>query len=124
MENDGGPAFPVTEQHGSNNGMPGMNLRQHYAGLAFAALIAQGYDLEHAPKMAFESADALIRAGQTPPVALPKPFNPADLTVTERGAFAELTKLHSFDFLPADVQANAKAAAAWLQKRASDDIPF
>lgn len=34
---DGGPAFPASEDHGLNSGMPGMSLRDHYAGLAMAA---------------------------------------------------------------------------------------
>ena len=28
---DGGPAFPTTEEHGFNNGEPGMTLRDYFA---------------------------------------------------------------------------------------------
>ena len=40
--NDGGPVFPSTEANGLNSGMPGMSLRQHYAGLAMQGLLASG----------------------------------------------------------------------------------
>lgn len=43
--NDGGPAFPITEANGANNGMPGMSLRDFFAAKAMTSLI-EGYEFE------------------------------------------------------------------------------
>lgn len=34
----GGPAFPATEAHGLNSGLPGMTLRDYFAAKAFPAV--------------------------------------------------------------------------------------
>lgn len=34
------PAYPVTEANGSNDGQPGMLLRDHFAGLAMQGLLS------------------------------------------------------------------------------------
>ena len=38
--NDGGPAFPATEQHGLNSGVSGMTLRDYFAAKAMIALLS------------------------------------------------------------------------------------
>jgi len=38
--NTGGPAFPTLEEHGFDNGMTGMTLRDYFAAKAMAQLIA------------------------------------------------------------------------------------
>ena len=64
-----GPAFPATEAHGLNNGLPGMTLRQWYAGLAMQGLIAQssgtalGSPVGAGAAYAFAMADAMIVEG-------------------------------------------------------------
>lgn len=46
--NNGGPAFPTGEEHGFNNGEPGMTLRDYFAAKApvttMDAMIACGFD--------------------------------------------------------------------------------
>lgn len=146
MENfDGGPAFPITEQHGSNSGMPGMSLRQHYAGLlmqteamtcgvpgeACEALVKAAHDKGMDPmdpidlmaQNAMDGADALIRASACPPQRVHVPFDPLKLTNDERAAMDRLVNWDCFDDLPEDVKANAKAVARSLK---DDDfsIPF
>lgn len=39
--NDGGPAFPGTEEHGCNSGWSGMTLRDYFAAKAMAALLRE-----------------------------------------------------------------------------------
>lgn len=122
---DGGPAFPATEQNGCNSGVPGMSLRQHYAGKAMAALVMQGFDIEQTPDMAFETADAMIRAGNNPPKKLEQPFDPAKLTNDERAAMDRLTGWPYFDDLPTELKERATATAAFLKTDFADDsIPF
>lgn len=65
----GGPAFP-TEQgedlHGNWNQTydPGMSLRQWYAGLALQGWLMNGdFGEDVCVKMAWETADAMIKAG-------------------------------------------------------------
>ena len=63
------PAFPVTEANGSNDGQPGMTLRDHFAGLAMhqflaGAVLPPGFDagaqLAMLSARAYECADAMI----------------------------------------------------------------
>jgi hypothetical protein len=67
--NDGGPAFPVPATdatHGRTHD-GGMSLRQHFAGLAMAALL--GREDEHIyghgkiAELAYKQADAMIAEG-------------------------------------------------------------
>ena len=70
--NHGGPAFPepfVPQSSGvSLNMHPGMSLRQHFAGLAMAALLSredtQIYGAEQIARIAYQQADAMIAAGE------------------------------------------------------------
>ena len=59
-----GPAFPCTEAHGLNSGVPGMSLRQWYAGLAMRGWAADGgVDVEAGARWAFKLADAMLAEG-------------------------------------------------------------
>jgi hypothetical protein len=75
--NNGGPAFPC-ETYGHRNGKEttiptnGMSLRQHFAGLAMAALLSRedtiangAEELMHRElaRLAYQQADAMIAAG-------------------------------------------------------------
>ncbi len=58
--NDGGPAFPRDQQEW---GVPGMSLRDWFAGQALAGLMAEGSCFtEDAAKGAYFAADAMIAA--------------------------------------------------------------
>ena len=75
--NDGGPAFPVVKQVNANGDVvqweaPGMSLRQHFAGLAMAALlgredtIANGAEAQmfrELARLSYAQADAMIAEG-------------------------------------------------------------
>jgi hypothetical protein len=74
---DGGPAFPVPDSHYANGqvqyGTCGMSLRQHFAGLAMAALLSRedtiangAEELVHRElaRLAYQQADAMIAAGE------------------------------------------------------------
>ncbi len=60
---DGGPAFPHARP---SMNQQGMSLREHFAGLAMnAEIISQGLegrDIDHIAAMAYEMADAMLRA--------------------------------------------------------------
>ena len=65
--NNGGPAFPVAWESS------GMSLRQHFAGLAMAALLSRedtiangAEELMHRElaRLAYQQADAMIAAGE------------------------------------------------------------
>ena len=67
----GGPAFPATEDHGMNSGMPGMTLRDYFAAKAMQTLLGSEYTSEHGlhegwmTSLAHESymvADAMLKA--------------------------------------------------------------
>lgn len=70
-----GPAFPCTEANGLNNGVPGMTLRQYYAGLAMQGLLACGaltmaqdnrirpFNEQEISDLAFHMADAMLAEG-------------------------------------------------------------
>lgn len=118
---DGGPAFPSADPYVHD----GMSLRQHYAGKAMAALVMQGFDIEQTPPIAFETADAMIRASHTPPQKVEQPFDPAKLTRIERDALGHLTSTGLLIRLPADVRAMASACAEFVEPAEEDDgIPF
>lgn len=67
---DAHPAFPVSEKNGSNEGMPGMSLRDYFAAKAMAAIIrgANGMTLgaDHEgnnrtiSNVAYSMADAML----------------------------------------------------------------
>jgi hypothetical protein len=74
--NNGGPAFPEhwkpLEEYGDSL-RPGMSLRQHFAGLAMAALLSRedtiangAEELMHRElaRLAYQQADAMIAAGE------------------------------------------------------------
>ena len=56
---DGGPAVPFYEGHG---GVPGMTLRDYFAGQALAGPCADGWQIESVVKCCYEIADAMIAA--------------------------------------------------------------
>ena len=67
--NNGGPAFPVWELNGSGNPEMtcfGMTLRDYFAAKAMQADLTaggiEGCDVEAAAAMAYEMADAMIKA--------------------------------------------------------------
>ena len=70
--NDGGPAFPVTLDHRGCVGAYGMSLRQHFAGLAMAALLgredtlangAEARMFRELARLSYAQADAMIAEG-------------------------------------------------------------
>jgi hypothetical protein len=149
-DDDGGPAFPVSN---FSTAMPGtveegkrmargMSLRQHYAGLlmqgelttcgvpgeACDALVKAAHDRGMDPidlmaQNAMDGADALIRASACPPQRIYVPFDPATLTNDQRAAMDRLIDWLYFDDLPEDVKANAKAVNRFIQM-GDDSIPF
>lgn len=62
--NNGGPAFPNKDELG--NMIPGMSLRDYFAGQALAGLLTQPAEDEYGPKCfaeaAYEMADAMLKA--------------------------------------------------------------
>jgi hypothetical protein len=61
---DGGYAYPTHAAHGNQ---PGMTLRDYFAGLALAALVAAGDEgagdrLTEVPAYAYQIADAMLAA--------------------------------------------------------------
>ena len=66
--NDGGPAFPLIAEW-ANPQTNGMSLRQHFAGLAMAALLAREdghiYGYDRIAGLAYALADAMIAEGTT-----------------------------------------------------------
>lgn len=59
---DGGCVFPGTEVNGLNMGVPGMSMRQYYAGLAMQGILAYGKYANPIDMagFAFVLADAMI----------------------------------------------------------------
>lgn len=63
------PAFPCTEAHGLNSGVPGMSLRQYYAGLAMQSILQTCNEFPDETWRtglaidAFRMADAMIAEG-------------------------------------------------------------
>jgi hypothetical protein len=55
---DGGPAFPVSWEHGSVYPLPGMALRDYFAAAAMPQILA-GYRSEGLPLIAQEAFDGL-----------------------------------------------------------------
>jgi len=145
MENfDGGPAFPITERNGSNSGMPGMSLREYYAGQlmhgelttcgvpgeACEALVRAAADKGMDPidlmaQNAMDGADALIRASAWPPQRVAVPFDPSTLTTGELDAMERMTWWTHFGDLPTEIKDRATKAAEYLKAVGEDDgIPF
>ena len=60
----GGPAFPATEEHGLNSGMPGMTLRDYFAAKALNGLFSAGGGISAQPAEwahdAYRMADAML----------------------------------------------------------------
>ena len=77
--NDGGPAFPGTEENGMNSGMPGMTLRDYFAAkalqaqhTAFSAMEQwHGWTEDEMAADAYKKADAMLKARSTPIAAAP-----------------------------------------------------
>lgn len=74
---DGGPAFPATTEHGCNNGVWGMMLRDYFAAKAMQSYIAHlsgsgnGAVSRHYDEAACESyliADSMLRARKEKPL--------------------------------------------------------
>ena len=57
----GGPAFPVEHLHEE-----GMNLQEHFAGLAMQALIPRGMCFVDTAKHAYAMADAMLQERNKP----------------------------------------------------------
>lgn len=63
--NDGGPAFPYPSEYWGN-GQPGMSLRDWFAGMAISGLLADpGMKPEDAVEIAFQAADAMLKARES-----------------------------------------------------------
>ena len=70
-----GSVFPCTEANGLNNGVPGMTLRQYYAGLAMQGMLCNGFipnivgpdgstlQSDNYAECAFRMADAMLAEG-------------------------------------------------------------
>lgn len=63
-EQTGGPAFPTLEEHGFNEGAPGMTLRDYFAAKAMQGIVSRGglLDVQHVTKTAYQYADAMLKA--------------------------------------------------------------
>lgn len=64
---NGGPAFPATEEHGCNSGWSGMNLRDYFAAKAMQGMLAnqhpyQASDEHMFARDAYVMADAMLKA--------------------------------------------------------------
>jgi hypothetical protein len=67
IKNNTDPAFPTTEEHGFNSGMPGMTLRDYFAAKTLTgAFNSRGFTDEFSFKekaeWVYEMADAMIEA--------------------------------------------------------------
>ena len=64
--NDGGPAFPGTDQNGLNSGMPGMTLRDYFAAKAMTGICASSptdnFTDQRIAREAYNLADAMLKA--------------------------------------------------------------
>lgn len=61
-KNDGGPAFPIPDP--TENGDPGMSLRDHFAGLAMQAILGGICTIVGGtPNLAFDDEAAFLYAG-------------------------------------------------------------
>ena len=70
-----GSVFPCTEANGLNNGVPGMTLREYYAGLAMQGMLCNGFipnivgpdgstlQSDNYAECAFRMADAMLAEG-------------------------------------------------------------
>lgn len=63
---DGGAAFPAAEEHGMNNGMPGMSLRDYFAAQAMHGICSHpdtwGHTVVGIAATAYCVADAMLKA--------------------------------------------------------------
>lgn len=60
------PAFPLTEANGSNNGEPGMTLRDYFAAHALANEYTEHKgDPSRVAKWAYDIADAMLKARES-----------------------------------------------------------
>ena len=67
--NDGGPAFPVTTDHGSVYALPGMTLRDYFAAKALQGMLADkssGYPHREYACDAYSLADAMLAERKQP----------------------------------------------------------
>lgn len=86
MSNKQNPAFPTLAEHGINNGMPGMTMREYFAAKATAE------DLEQfMPKTIGDVADKLLELG------LIEPFTNAGRAYVQRD-YAKLKAWAKFQY--------------------------
>jgi hypothetical protein len=57
---DGGPAFPRSDELGLHRAIPGMSLRDWFAGMAMQGMLADGIAHDGAPRFAYRLADAML----------------------------------------------------------------
>ncbi|MDZ7892364.1 MAG: hypothetical protein U5L73_11480 [Rhodoferax sp.] len=66
-QDNSGPAFPTLEEHGFNQGMPGMSLRDYFAAQALTGMLADP-NLKAMPdefaRRSYALADAMLEARQ------------------------------------------------------------
>lgn len=67
MDDDGGPAFPISIPGCGDNGMHGMSLRDWFAGQALMAALGQSFDgpgtyVDQVSRTVYEVADAMLKA--------------------------------------------------------------
>ena len=68
-KNDGGPAFPVYDDHGQYVNGGGATLRDYFAAKAmqgFAAGLERGDNVDVLPSLCYQMADAMLKARETP----------------------------------------------------------
>lgn len=63
-QENGGPAFPATEAHGLNSGVPGMTLRDYFAAAAMQGLLASEVlaTNDEFASYSYEMADCMLKA--------------------------------------------------------------
>ena len=69
-KNDGGPAFPVYDDHGQYVNGGGMTLRDYFAGRAMQSYLLDkdrdSFTFEQWAQASYEMADAMLKARETP----------------------------------------------------------
>ena len=67
-KNDGGPAFPVYDDHGQYVNGGGMTLRDYFAGRAMQSYLLDkdrdSFTFEQWAQASYEMADAMLKAGR------------------------------------------------------------
>lgn len=139
MSDDGGPAFPVSEEEarGRVAGVyGGMSCRALFAALLMPRAVdciceksPDGYPLDLAAVSAVAGADALLRALAEPrPQPEPKfpEFNAYAATEMQQQALIELHEAPSFWKLPEPIRVYVTNAVDSIARRKAgeDDIPF